>query len=214
MRLGKSAALLAGAAALSLAGCQWLGMEKTAPARSTLEDNMFLAAALARVDSQLDLARMAGEKAKTASLVAYAKGVASERAGLQERLAAAAKADGVGRDTRKAPRLDDFAPPQGEAFERAYVAAQIEDQQNNLDSFVFEAENGTNPALKSLAAAEVPRLKQDLAAAAAIVKDLPFEAESNTANLANPATGRTNPLSGYGMGSPAPPPGVRVNRGL
>jgi putative membrane protein len=182
MRWGKGTRLAAAMAALALAGCQWLGREDgtattaepAATAQSTLEDEMFLASALAHVDSQLALARMAAQKGKTPSLLAYAKSVADERTGLADRLAAAARQDGVGSDTGKAPRLDDFTPLKGEAFERAYVAAEIEDQQNNLDSFDFEAAHGTDPALKDLAAAELPRLKQDLAQAAAIVKDLPF----------------------------------------
>lgn len=184
MRFGKVFACATGAAALALAGCHYYS-----PPPSSLEDNMFVAGALGRVDSQLQLSQMAEQKAHTPSLVAYAKEVAAERALLRDRLAATAQADGVGMDTNGAPHLDTFQPLEGEAFERAYVAAQIEDQRNNLDSFMFEAQNGANPALRKLASAEVPRLQHDLDAAAAIVKTLPFEDESTSSS----STGMGNP---------------------
>jgi putative membrane protein len=169
----KTAVLAAGfAAALSFAGCG--GRQAAGP---TLEDDMFLAAALSHTDSQIAVAHLAIQKAHTPAIIAYAKSVADERSGLDQRLAAAAKTAGTGTDTNMVPRLDTLDQLQGTAFERAFVAAELEDQQNNLDSFVFESENGTDPELRSLATAEIPRLRQDFAQAGAIVKDIPFESE-------------------------------------
>ncbi|HXQ51239.1 MAG TPA: DUF4142 domain-containing protein [Stellaceae bacterium] len=160
-------------AALVTAG--WVKTGNTAPPTSVLQDDMFLGAALARTQSQLELAQMAAAKAHTASLVAYAKRVASERAPLWDKLAEAARASGVGSDTNHVAPLDALKPLDGEAFERAYVASQLEDQQNNLDFFAFEAQNGGSADLRQLAADELPRLQQDLADARGIVKNLPFE---------------------------------------
>jgi putative membrane protein len=173
MRLGGGTALGATlAVALLLAGC---GSQGGAASGITVEDGMFLAAALAHTDSQLALAHMAEEKAKTPAIVAYAKRIEDERTGLDQRLAAAAKEHGVGPSTNSAPRIENFQPLEGVAFERAYVAAEIEDERNDLDFFVFESENGGDSALKKMAAAEIPQLKQDLATADGLAKEIPFE---------------------------------------
>jgi putative membrane protein len=146
-----------------------------APPTSVLQDDMFLGSALAHTQSELELAQLVETKAHTPSLIAYAKRVAADRAPLRDRLAAAASASGVGGDTGHTPLASTLEPLQGEAFERAYVASQLEDQQNNLDFFAFEAQTGANAALRQLAAAELPLLQKDLADALAVVQDLPFE---------------------------------------
>lgn len=188
MRLRNWAALTAGAAALALAACH--GVDRPAPTAapraSSIEDDMFVASALAHVESQRDLARMTVTKAQTRALADYAKSVAAERDGLARRLAAAAEKQGVGVDSNTAPHTQDFAPLKGLAYERAYVAAEIEDQRNNLDAFRFEAANGRDPGLKSLAAAELPRLEQDLAGVEATVRDLPLGQASDTGTLNTP----------------------------
>lgn len=185
MRMGGGAALGATlAVALLLAGCE---SQRSAASGITVEDGMFVAAALAHTDSQLALAHMAEEKAKTPAILAYAKRIEDDRAGLDQRLAAAAKEHGVGPAANSAPRIENFQPLQGVPFERAYVAAEIEDERNNLDFFVFESENGSDPALKEMAAAEIPQLKQDLATADGLAKEIPFEAEGSEAGEGIPA---------------------------
>ncbi|MGH7091240.1 MAG: DUF4142 domain-containing protein [Stellaceae bacterium] len=186
MRLWNLAAL---AALLALAGCQAFDRPAPEAARAgagALEDDMFLGAALAHVQSQRDLARMTVAKAQSPALLTYAKSVASEREGLAQRLADAAERQGVGADGNAVPHAQDFAHLTGLAFERAYVAAQIEDQRNTLDDFRFEAANGRDGGLKSLAAAELPRLEQDLAGVEAAVKTLPLGQASDTDTLATP----------------------------
>jgi putative membrane protein len=145
------------------------------PPTTVLQDDMFLGSALAHTQSELELAQLVVTKAHTASLVAYARRVAADRVPLRDKLAAAAKVDGVSGDTGHTPLASSLQPLAGEAFERAYVASQLEDQQNNLDFFTFEAKTGTNAGLRRLAADELPRLQKDLADALAVVKDLPFE---------------------------------------
>jgi predicted outer membrane protein len=173
MRLASTGAALG--AALLLASCAWFAVEPEQRRTAALENDMFIAAALAHAQSELELAQLAQQKAHTPSLVAYARRIADERASLHDRLAAAAKADGAAGDGNHTPDIAAFRPLEGEAFERAYVGSQIEDQQNNLDFFDFEAKNGSNAELKDLAASTLPQLQQDLADALNIVKDLPFE---------------------------------------
>lgn len=217
MRLGRGVLLVAcmAAAVLSLTDCSMYTLfgRRTAPSRvagsapppppPTLEDNSFLAAALAHVDSELALSQMASEKARTPSLVAYAKSVAEERAGLKDKLAAAAQAVGVAGDTNNVPRLDEFAPLKGPAFEHAYVAAELEDQRNNLDSFLFESQNGGKPEFKELAANEVPRLEADLDQATGIVRDLPLVPENEEAEDEMPPVQNEPNAAPGGAGAPA-----------
>jgi putative membrane protein len=163
-----SAALVA---ALVLGGCVDRNTEQTA----TLEDQIFVSAALAHAQSELALAQMAERKAHTPSVVAYAKRVEQHSAPLSQQLAALAHATGTAADTAHTPNPAQFEQLSGEAFERAYIASQIEDQQNALDDFTFAAAQQNNPALRKLASDAVPHYRQDLADAIDVVYDIPFE---------------------------------------
>lgn len=179
MHFVRMTTLLLAAAALS--GCAYFSPSsdlRSAGARGEartprIEDDMFLSAALARTQSEFDLARMAGTKAVVPPLAAYARRVAEERAALKMRLAALASRNGVPGDSDHAPDAQRFAALTGDVFERAYLAAQLEDQQNNIDFFKFEAATTRDPDLRELAAGEVPQLQQDLADAQTIVTQLP-----------------------------------------
>jgi putative membrane protein len=162
-------------AALVVTGCYGTGTGRTA----TVENDMFLSAALAHAQSELELAQLAQEKAHTRSIVAYAQRVAAERAPLVDWLATAAKTNGTSADTDHTPAADAFKPLEGEAFERAYVASQIEDEQNAVDLFDFASRTSSNQAVKQFAADALPGLRQDLADAIGVVKDIPFESVSD-----------------------------------
>jgi putative membrane protein len=162
-------------AVLALAAGAGSTLAETGRRSAALEDDMFLGAALAHAQSELELAQMAQQKAHTPALVVYARRIADGRAALWDKLTAAAKASGTSSDGNHTPNIDSFKSLDGEAFERAYVASQLDDQQNNLDFFEFEAQNSEDAGLKELAASALPQLRQDLAAARDIVKDLPFD---------------------------------------
>jgi predicted outer membrane protein len=152
------------------------GGASSAPATTVLQDNMFLGSALAHTQSEIELAQLATTKAHTAQVVAYARRIVAERTPLRDQLAAAAQVSGVSGDTNHTPSIDTFKPLTDEAFERAYVASQLEDQQNNLDFFTFEASVGGTADLRQLAATALPQLQKDYADAVAVVKFIPFEA--------------------------------------
>lgn len=175
-------------AALVLVSCGRFAIRQDERRTAALDDDMFLAAAIAHSQSELELAQFARQKAHTPELVAYARRIADERASLSDSLAAAAKTSGAKGDANHTPNIDLFKPLEGEAFERAYVASQIEDQQNNLDFFVFEAQSSASSSLRTLAASALPQLQQDLADAQNVVKDLPFEEQTDASEgiMVNP----------------------------
>ena len=152
------------------------------PQTGTVEYVIFLQAALAHAQSQLALAEMAEQKSKYPPLTAYARRVATQRAALIDQLDAAAKATGIDAqaDAIHTPIIRTFNPLNGEAFERAYVAAELEDQQNALDEYQFAADHITAPDLKQLADDEVVELQKDITDAQNIVRDLPFESEDKS----------------------------------
>jgi predicted outer membrane protein len=145
------------------------------PPTAAVEYTEFLEAVLAHAQSQLALAEMAQEKSKTAALVAYAKRVAEQRAALIDQLEPAVKEAGAVADDTHTPILYTFKPLTGEAFERAYIAAELEDEQNALDEFQFASTHAVAPELRQLATEEVPELQQDITDAEDIVRELPFD---------------------------------------
>jgi predicted outer membrane protein len=162
-------------AALIVASCGAREMSEASRRSATIENDIVLSSALAHAQSELELAQLAEQKAHTGSIVTYARRIAGERAPLVDQLAAAAKADGASADRNHTPNADLFKPLQGEAFERAYVASQIEDQQNAVDFFDFASQTSADASVKQLAAAALPPFRQDLADALGVVKDIPFE---------------------------------------
>jgi putative membrane protein len=145
---------------------------------AALEDQIFVSVALAPAQSQLAMAQLAELKAHTPSVVAYAQRVAAHSQPLSDQLAALARTSGTAGDMAHTPDAARFADLSGEAFERAYIASQIEDQQNALDDFAFAAGRQSDPALQKLAADAVPNFKQDLADAIEVVYDIPFQAQA------------------------------------
>ena len=57
---------------------------------------------------------------------------------------------------------DDLAKLRGNAFDRAYARAMVQDHEEDLRAFQNEAQNGTDPDVKALAAREVPVLQEHL----------------------------------------------------
>ncbi len=161
------------AAALVLPACA----DRHAGDTAALEDQIFISDALAHAQSQLVLAQLAERKAHTPAVVAYAQRVAAHSAPLGAELVELAKASGTAADTARTPDPAQFADLSGEAFERAFVASQIEDQQNALDDFTFAAARSDNPAVQKLAADALPNFKQDLADALQVVYVIPFETQ-------------------------------------
>lgn len=145
---------------------------------AALEDQIFVSVALAHVQSQFAMAQLAELKAHTPAIVAYAQRVAAHSQPLSDQLAALARTSGTAGDMAHTPDAARFADLSGEAFERAYIASQIEDQQNALDDFAFAAGRHSNPALQKLAADAVPNFKQDLADAIEVVYDIPFQTQA------------------------------------
>jgi putative membrane protein len=163
------------AAALLCTGCA----DRAGVAAGTrLEDTIFLSGALAHTQSELELARMAEQKAHTPAVVAYAKSVAEHRAPLRDKLAALAHASNAPADTQSIPDAAQFKVLSGEAFERAYIASQIEDQQNTIDEFAFQTGRKDNQVLQQLASAALPQLQADLKTAIQVVYQIPFANET------------------------------------
>jgi putative membrane protein len=162
------------AVSLLCAGCA----DPAGTATTALEDNIFLSGALAHTQSELELAQMAEQKARTPAVVAYAKSVAEHRVPLRDKLAALAQASNVPADTQNVPDIAQFRVLSGEAFERAYIASQIEDQQNAIDEFAFQAGRKDNQALQQLASASLPQLQADLKTAIQVVYQIPLRAET------------------------------------
>ena len=152
------------------------------PHTGTVEYTNFLEAAIAHAQSQLALAELAEQKSKYAPLEAYARRVATQRAALIDQLDAAAKATGTEPDADDihTPSIDTFKPLTGEGFERAYIAAELEDQQNALDEYKFAAAHVTAPDLAQLVTDEITELQTDMADALTIVRNLPFDSEATS----------------------------------
>ena len=167
-------------AALVVASCGGREIAPESRSAAAVESDMILASALAHAQSQLELSQLAQQKARTPAIAAYAQRIAAERPPLLAQLAAVAQPRGVTADSNHTPSIDFFKSLAGEAFERAYVATEIEDQQNAIDVLDYAAHRDGDPGLKTLAAAALPQLRQDLVNAIGAVKNIPFETSTDS----------------------------------
>lgn len=68
--------------------------------------------------------------------------------------------DGVGGEHQQV--YDNLSKLRGQAFDRAYAQAMVQDHQRDLQAYQEEAQNGTDPQVKAFAAQHVPVLEEHL----------------------------------------------------
>jgi predicted outer membrane protein len=145
------------------------------PPSAGLQDQMFLATALDRIDSELDVSARARAKGARPAVIQYAGLVTDHRTALSDELSALAQENGVTTERKVAELAAQYVPLSADTFERDYLDAEIQYQQNDVKSFRFEAQTSANPKLRDFAADQLPTLEQDLATAQKIVVALPVQ---------------------------------------
>lgn len=168
--------VVAAFAALMIASCAQQpsdgGTATTTAQRST--DQEFAVEAASIGLNEVAVGQLAAERASSPEVRAFGRHMAQEHSRNNDRLQAAAGQAGVALPTRpetdeiaKMDRLDDLT---GTAFDRAFLNQMVADHQEAVRLFEQQANQGSNPSLRSYAGQTLPRLQQHLADAQALAR--------------------------------------------
>ena len=146
--------------------------DKPAPAAPP-PDKPFVVRALVGGQTEIDAARLAADKG-SAAVKDYAAKLLADRTRAGEKLQTLADERGI-HPPQEAPQarkalLDKLAHLDGKAFDRAFVAAMVEEQNSTIALFKRQLDFGKDNAIKAFARDELPALEEHLKASRELLK--------------------------------------------
>lgn len=160
--MGKSPLLLL--AMLALVGCA-----QARPAADLASDPDFLRQALRSGAMQIELSRLAAERAGSAEVRLFASEVIEQHRELDSRLAQIARVVNVpvrrGLDAPQQAEAARLANQRGLLFDRSYMTRMAAAQEENISNFEEESRSGASPAIRRFASAALPALREQLESA-------------------------------------------------
>jgi putative membrane protein len=172
------AALLAAASLLSLAACsttekavttvQSAAQAQTTPTLSTTDATFINEASRAGAE-EVSAGQLAQTKAASPAVRRFAARMVADHLAANQELLGLAQSKQMtatgAPDDAHATMLTQLQGMRGRAFDRAYMAGQVDDHKAAVTLFQNEIANGTDPDVKALAAKQLPTLQKHLSMA-------------------------------------------------
>jgi len=147
----------------------------TPPMQTKVDDKKFIKDATMGSMTEVALGKLATEKASSDSVKQFAQKMVDDHGKSTEELKKAAQQANVNvpdsLDSKHQSRVDKLSKLSGADFDRAYIKDQLKDHQKDVKDFQDEAQSGTDPNVRTVAAKLLPTLQQHLDT----VKDLSKE---------------------------------------
>jgi putative membrane protein len=135
-------------------------------AGSATADTAFVKKAADGGLAEVAMAKLAQEKAESAEVKAYAQKLEKDHTQANTELKQVASQKNITLPTAPSKmhqaKHDKLSKLSGAAFDKAYVAAMLEDHQKDVREFQREASSGTDSDVKAFAAKTLPTLKDHL----------------------------------------------------
>jgi putative membrane protein len=142
------------------------------PVSSKVDDKKFLNDAAVGGMTEVELGKLAVQKASNDAVKQFGQKMVDDHTAANNNLKDVAGKESVNvpdsLDSKHQARIDKLSKLSGEQFDKAYVKDQLKDHETDVRDFQTEAQNGTDPGIKTFAAKTLPTLQQHLA----MVKDL------------------------------------------
>lgn len=139
------------------------------PMQTRVDDKKFLKDAAMGSMTEAQLGKLAAEKGSSDSVKQYGQKLASDHAKAADELKQVAAKENVqipdSLDSKHQSKIDKLAKLSGPEFDRSFVKDQMKDHQKDVDDYKAEAQYGTNPDVKMVAAKQLPVLQQHLSEA-------------------------------------------------
>ena len=134
-----------------------------------VDDKKFLKDATMSSMTEVEVSKIAMEKASSDEVKQFAKKVVDDHSKATDELKQVAKSQNMevpeALDSKRQSKVEKLSKLSGADFDKAYVKEQVKNHEKDVRAFQMAAENGTDPAVKSVAAKLLPDLQQHLAMA-------------------------------------------------
>jgi putative membrane protein len=152
--------------ALAAATMWHTAVEAQAGRAAAASDAMFLARAAATGQAEVELGRIAVEKAYTPAVKRFAQRMVDDHGKAGEELAALAQHKGLALSTDIGPahraEREKLSKLSDEAFDRAYIQAMLAGHRRVINEFGTESRLGTDTEIRAWAAKMLPTIQQHL----------------------------------------------------
>lgn len=129
-------------------------------------DDKFLHDAAAGGMMEVELGHLAMERAASAEVKAFGQRMVMDHGRANQQLTQIATSKGMTLATKLPPDMqqmrDRLARLSGAEFDRMYVRHMVEDHKKDVSDFEKQAENGTDPSLRTFAQQTLPTLREHL----------------------------------------------------
>jgi putative membrane protein len=136
---------------------------------SKIVDRQFARDAAIAGLSNVELGKLAAEKASSEDVRQFGKQVLDDQTKTNDRLKQVANQQNISipdaLDSKHQSLIDKLAKLSGPEFDKAFLKQQLKEQEAQVWDFSDEAEYGTDPNVKTFAAGALPHLQQQLEAA-------------------------------------------------
>jgi putative membrane protein len=137
-----------------------------------VDDKKFVKDAALGGMAEVELGKLAAQKATDPKVKEFAQKMVDDHTKANDNLKQAAGKSNIqipdALDSKHQSRIDKLSKLSGENFDKAYVKDQLKDHQTDVREFTDEAQNGSDPNVKSFASSTLPILQHHLE----MVKDL------------------------------------------
>lgn len=150
---------------------QQLSAAAAAAAQAERQTQIFVTLASLTDRFEIEAGQLALERAKDTAVRQFAQSMIDEHTKAGAKLKAALAAAGMqpsqdssraGLDTSRRETLEALRQEQGAAFDKAYMAAQLEEHREALDLYGDYAQTGAIPSLKTMAEEALPMIERHL----------------------------------------------------
>jgi len=129
-----------------------------------IDEKRFVKDALTSGMAEVEISKVAAEKATSDSVKQFAQKVVDERSKANDELKQIASKQGItvpdALDAKYQNKMDKLAQLSGVNFDREYLKDEVKDQQSDLREYQREAQGGNDPEIKSFASKIAPSIDQ------------------------------------------------------
>jgi putative membrane protein len=151
-------------------------------------EQIFLSRAMADNASQMAMAKLALQKSKNPQIVALANLILTERAALDDKLAALAGKSvdraALQQAATDCPRMTALQALDGDAFDRSFAGQMIRDHYQIIPAYEAVKFSTANLAIKSFAHEAVPKMQGNLAVAMSFLRSGGWRSTSHQQQVA------------------------------
>lgn len=136
---------------------------------STIDDRQFVRDAVIAGLSNVELGRLAAEKASSADVRQFGKQLLDHQTKTNDQLKQVANQQNISipdaLGSKHQSQIDKVAKLSGPEFDKAFLKQHLKEQETEVRDFSSEAQRGADPNVKTFAAGVLPNLQQELEAA-------------------------------------------------